>query len=313
MIIKAPTRRLPLMILVAAGAAVLSVAPATAEPSKTAAPKPSQTKTGELPADAQMGWRNREAGKLAGADAGVHASAPTGVLGLDVSSYQGNENWPRWVTRGKSFVYVKATQGTSYRNPYFSSQYTDSYYAGMVHGAYHYANPAGRSGTRQARYFVKHGGGWSKDNQTLPGALDIEYGPRGHACYGLSKKRMVRWITAFTTEYKRLTTRNAVIYTTADWWNRCTGNTKKFSSTNALWAARWGTKTPASCPAVGRWPPSGSTAATRSTRTSSIRTGPTSPSSPTASSAQAHPRKGTTPLNPRGREVLTGFRRHAPS
>jgi len=143
MIIKAPTRRLPLMILVAAGAAVLSVAPATAEPSKTAAPKPSQTKSGELPADAQMGWRNREAGKLAGADAGVHAAAPTGVLGLDVSSYQGKENWPRWVTRGKSFVYVKATQGTSYRNPYFSSQYTESYYAGMVHGAYHYANPAG--------------------------------------------------------------------------------------------------------------------------------------------------------------------------
>ena len=251
MIIKAPTRRLPLMILVAAGAAVLSVAPATAEPSKTAAPKPSQTESGELPADAQMGWRNREAGKLAGADAGVHAAAPTGVLGLDVSSYQGKENWPRWVTRGKSFVYVKATQGTSYRNPYFSSQYTESYYAGMVHGAYHYANPAGRSGTRQARYFVKHGGAWSKDNQTLPGALDIEYGPRGHACYGLSKARMVRWITAFTTEYKRLTTRNAVIYTTADWWNRCTRNTKKFSSTNALWAARWGTKTPGKLP--GGW------------------------------------------------------------
>jgi len=86
---------------------------------------------------------------------------------------------------------------------------------------------------------------------TLPGALDIEYGPRGHACYGLSKARMVRWITAFTTEYKRLTTRHAVIYTTADWWKRCTGNTKKFSSTNALWAARWGTKTPGKLP--GGW------------------------------------------------------------
>ena len=145
MIIKAPTRRLPLMILVAAGAAVLSVVPATAEPSKTAAAaKPSQAspKAGKLPADAQMGWRNRDDGKLAGADAGVRAYAPTGVLGLDVSSYQGNVNWTRWVARGKSFAYVKATQGTSYRNPYFSSQYTDSYYAGMVRGAYHYANPS---------------------------------------------------------------------------------------------------------------------------------------------------------------------------
>ena len=253
MIIKAPTRRLPLMILIAAGAAVLSVAPATADPSKTTAAKPSQTspKAGELPADARMGWRAREDRRLADADAGVSAYAPTGVLGIDVSSYQGNENWPRWVARGKSFAYVKATQGTSYRNPFFSSQYTDSYYAGMVRGAYHYANPAGRSGTRQARYFAKHGGAWSRDNQTLPGALDIEYGPHGRACYGLSKKRMVRWITAFTAEYKRLTKRDAVIYTTADWWNRCTGNTTKFSSTNPLWVARWGTRTPGTLP--GGW------------------------------------------------------------
>ena len=253
MIIKAPTRRLPLMILVAAGAAVLSVVPAIAEPSKTgAAAKPSQAlpKT-ELPADAQMGWRNRDTGMPAGADGGVGAFAPTGVLGLDVSSHQGNVNWTRWVARGKSFAYIKATQGTSYRNPYFSSQYTDSYYAGMVRGAYHYANPSGPSGTRQARYFVRHGGAWSRDNQTLPGALDIEYGPRGRACYGLGKARMIRWITAFTTEYKRLTGRNGVIYTTADWWNRCTGNTKKFSSTNPLWAARWGTKTPGRLP--GGW------------------------------------------------------------
>ena len=255
MIIKAPTRRLPLMILVAAGAAVLSTVPATAGPAKSApaakssptAP-PAAAKDAALePGNLPMGWRDRT---LADAQVGTLAAAPTGVLGIDVSSYQGKVNWKRWVARGKSFAYIKATQGTSYRNPYFSAQYTDSYYAGMVRGAYHYANPRGTGGTRQARYFVAHGGAWSRDNQTLPGVLDIEYGKKS-ACYGMSKAKMVRWISAFTAEYKRLTTRNAVIYTTANWWSRCTGNTKKFSSTNPLWVARWGTKTPGKLP--GGW------------------------------------------------------------
>jgi GH25 family lysozyme M1 (1,4-beta-N-acetylmuramidase) len=62
---------------------------------------------------------------------------------------------------------------------------------------------------------------------------------------------MIRWISAFTAEYKRLTKRDAVIYTTADWWNRCTGNTKKFSAANPLWAARWGTETAGRLP--GGW------------------------------------------------------------
>ena len=59
--------------------------------------------------------------------------------------------------------------------------------------------------------------------------LDIEYNPYGgNMCYGLSKKKMVAWIKDFLVTYKKLTTRDAVIYTTTDWWTKCTGNTTKF-------------------------------------------------------------------------------------
>lgn len=211
-------------------------------------------RAGLQPGNATMGWRSAaEAGARQELGARIAAKAfnPGGVLGIDVASYQGNVKWSTWADKGRRFAYVKASEGTSYKNPYFSSQYKGAAKAGMIRGAYHFASPNGKAGYKQARYFVAAGGGWTPDGTTLPGVLDIEYNPYGSTCYGLSKSRMVSWIGSFTREYKRLTGREAVIYTTTDWWTRCTGNTTKFSATNPLWVARHGTKTPGALP--GSW------------------------------------------------------------
>ncbi len=179
--------------------------------------------------------------------------AMSGVVGIDVSSYQRTVNWASYKSQKRVFAYVKATEGNSYKNPYFASQYGGAAKAGLIRGAYHFGNPSGASGKAQADYFVKHGGAWVADGKTLPGVLDIEYNPYGgNTCYGLSKTAMVSWISAFVTEYKKKTTRDAVIYTTTDWWKRCTGSTTKFNRTNPLWVARYGTSTPGTLP--GKWP-----------------------------------------------------------
>src|SRR5437763_3758440 len=72
-----------------------------------------------------------------------------------------------------------------------------SYAIVMIRSSYHFAIPDNSGGATQADYFVAHGGGWSKDGRTLPGALDIEYNPYGATCYGLSHAGMVSWIRAF--------------------------------------------------------------------------------------------------------------------
>jgi GH25 family lysozyme M1 (1,4-beta-N-acetylmuramidase) len=166
--------------------------------------------------------------------AAAPASAASSVRGMDVSSHQGNVNWRAAWNNGARFAYVKATEGTYYRNPYFTQQYEGSYYIGMIRGAYHFARPDTTSGATQADYFVAHGGGWSRDGKTLPGMLDIEWNPYGRVCYGLSKAGMVRWIKAFSDEYHRRTTRWPVIYTATSWWSECTGNLGDFTSTNPL-------------------------------------------------------------------------------
>jgi GH25 family lysozyme M1 (1,4-beta-N-acetylmuramidase) len=255
-----PTRRSVGIALAGTGVLVLGLAaPALANPGKSPTAVSSVTAnagnaTGKAIADPQpiasarsagivapgqayMGWHNPKVSATAGTTP-IQSAAAT-VAGMDVASHQGNVNWSSWWSKGKRFAYVKATEGTGYRNPYFAQQYNGSYRVGMIRGAYHFALPNRSSGATQANYFVNRGGGWSKDGKTLPGALDIEYNPYGSTCYGLSQASMVSWIRSFTKQYKARTGRDAVIYSTTDWWKRCTGNNASFGKTNPLWIARY--------------------------------------------------------------------------
>ncbi|MET9222137.1 lysozyme [Streptomyces sp. NPDC088197] len=171
--------------------------------------------------------------------AGTVTPMATQTLGMDVSGYQGNVNWATAWANGGKFAYVKATESTSYTNPYFTQQYNGSYNVGMIRGSYHFATPDTSGGAAQADYFIAHGGGWSGDGKTLPGALDIEYNPYGATCYGLSQASMVSWIHAFANQYHAREGVYPVIYTTFDWWNTCTGNNSGFATTSPIWIAKY--------------------------------------------------------------------------
>ena len=75
---------------------------------------------------------------------------------------------------GARFAYVKATEGTGYRNPYFTQQYDGSYGVGMIRGAYHFARPdlgSGHAGRLLRRPTAAAGPATARP---CPGALDIE-------------------------------------------------------------------------------------------------------------------------------------------
>ncbi|MBG0741521.1 S-layer homology domain-containing protein [Paeniglutamicibacter antarcticus] len=167
-------------------------------------------------------------------------SAPAGVPGMDVSGWQGNVDWARATANGAKFAYIKASEGTGFTSNYFASQYNGAFAAGMIRGAYHFALPDRSTGKAQADFFVSNGGGWSPDGGTLPPLLDIEYNPYGDTCYGLSQSGMVRWINDFAKTVRDRTGRPPAIYTTADWWTRCTGNNAGLSD-NPLFIAAYST------------------------------------------------------------------------
>jgi GH25 family lysozyme M1 (1,4-beta-N-acetylmuramidase) len=181
-------------------------------------------------------------------------AASSVVYGIDVSAYQGNVNWTAVKNAGKQFAYLKATEGNYYVNPYFTEQYNGSYNAGLIRGVYAFAIPNRSSGANQADYLKSHGGGWSADGKTLPAALDIEYDPySSNICYGLSASSMRSWISSFISEYHRLTSRWAVIYSTTNWWDSCTGSWSGPWKNSPYWVACYCSSAGALPPGVPTW------------------------------------------------------------
>jgi len=162
------------------------------------------------------------------------AQAAEQTPGIDVSNHQPTIDWSAVRASGVRWTYVLATEGTSFRNPIFASQYVGSYRAGLIRGAYHMAHPLNSSGAAQARYFLANGGRWSADGRTLPGALDLE-----QRCGDLAGTRMRAWIVEFQSTYRAATGRYAVIYTSPSWWRQCVGTWSAGSAAYPLWIANY--------------------------------------------------------------------------
>jgi GH25 family lysozyme M1 (1,4-beta-N-acetylmuramidase) len=168
--------------------------------------------------------------------------------GIDVSSYQGAINWTSVRNSGIRFAFIKATEGTTYKDPRFGANYVGAYNAGVIRGAYHFALPDRSTGAVQANFVASNGGAWSADSRTLPAALDLEGNPYGAYCYGLTQAGMRSWVQSYINQYRARTSRYPVIYTTTSWWTTCTGNWSGPWSTSPLWIARWAS-TPGTLPA----------------------------------------------------------------
>lgn len=178
-----------------------------------------------------------------GATAPAFASAaPEGV---DVSERHGEVDWEAVADAGYRFAAVKATEGTVVANPRFTGQFDGAHAAGLVRGAYHLALPDRSSGAEQAGFFAANGGAWTAGDRTLPGTVDLEPNPNGTICYGLTRAGMVDWITDFVGAYKSRTGSDPIIFTTASWWNQCTGGSGAFAAGSPLWVAHMGSQTPA--------------------------------------------------------------------
>ncbi|WP_420037631.1 GH25 family lysozyme [Streptomyces sp. cg28] len=167
-------------------------------------------------------------------DAAPDANLLANSVGVDVSKWQGGINWTAVRGAGIEFAWMKATEGTTYKDPTFRTNYLGARNAGVIRGAYHFARPDTSGGAAQANFFVGNGGAWSRDNLTLPGVLDIE-----GSCYGKTRGAMQSWILDFANTYKARTGREAVIYTSASWWNSCTGGWSGLSTRSPLWVAHW--------------------------------------------------------------------------
>jgi lysozyme len=149
------------------------------------------------------------AGSIARADGGSYS-----IQGIDAASYQGTIKWASAKEAGITFGFEKATEGTTYTNPYFAVNWARMKTNGIVRGAYHYGRP-GTDPTTQANFFVntvKPAGG------DLQMVLDIE------TTDGKTAAQVWSWVQTFIARVKTLTGRPGIIYTGFYFWRDSVGN-----------------------------------------------------------------------------------------
>jgi GH25 family lysozyme M1 (1,4-beta-N-acetylmuramidase) len=180
------------------------------------------------------------------------------VPGIDVAGFQhpygAAIGWPKVSRAGYKFAAVKGTEGDYYVSPWAATDMAQAKAAGLDVTAYHFAIPNASTGTHQAQYAVEYSG-YATGGQMLPLMLDIEYDPytasdHTNMCYGLSARQMTAWIAAFVSETRSLTGQHPIIYTTANWWDTCTGGSTAFGA-DPMWVAAYGFASP---PMPAGWP-----------------------------------------------------------
>ncbi|MFB4315919.1 glycoside hydrolase family 25 protein [Actinomadura sp. 21ATH] len=127
--------------------------------------------------------------------------------GVDVSSHN-----PEYEAKGLDFVFIKATEGTSYTNPRRDEQAKTARRARCVVGFYHFLKP-GRGLrpariTAQAKHFVKHC--QARDGDIL--ALDWETDPQGRRATSAQKDKFLRKVKELRPEHR------IVLYCNRDLW-----------------------------------------------------------------------------------------------
>ena len=151
--------------------------------------------------------------------------------GIDIASYQSKIVPSKLTTT--DFVIIKFTQGTSYLNPYASTQYSLSKKAGKLLGAYHYAE--GRDAKAEASFFVSKLG-----DRVGECILALDWEGNQNSVFGTGKD--VTWCLTWLDEVYRLTGVRAFIYMSKSVCRRW--DWSRVAEHYSLWCAQYASDSP---------------------------------------------------------------------
>jgi lysozyme len=185
------------------------------------------------------------------ADAASHRPPKSVTEGIDVSHWQGAIDWTKVAASGKKFAFIKASQGTWFLDGKYATNHAGARAAGVVAGAYDYADPTTAPGdaVAEADYFVAAAA-------LLPGdlwpALDLE------KTGGLDVPTLHQWVNDWLAEVYHLTGHHAVIYTSRAFWRDKVGDATDVAlAGNKLWLSKWNVNNPDSYVPASDWGGSG--------------------------------------------------------
>lgn len=150
------------------------------------------------------------------------------LLGIDVSDFQGRVDWTAVARSGVSFAIAKASEGETVISETFSRNWATMKAAGLVRGAYHFFRPTADP-IRQANTFLRTA---KIELGDLPAVLDVEVAD------GLSPRELNARIVQWLQVVEAATKRQAIIYTSLNFWEEAMNNSDAFRG-HPLWIAQY--------------------------------------------------------------------------
>lgn len=135
----------------------------------------------------------------------IVASSQKQYDGIDVSNWQGYINYKKVKESGIDIVYIKSSEGTTFKDPYLEYNYQKAKEYGLKIGFYHYLTATNiEQAKRQAQFFASVIGG-KIPNCKL--AMDFE-----EFNEGISDEEINKISEAFLEKLKELTQKEVIIY-----------------------------------------------------------------------------------------------------
>ncbi len=156
------------------------------------------------------------------------------IKGVDVSHFDGTVDWAAAKRGGITFAIIKATEGTSFVDNHFATNWTNTGANGIVHGAYHFFRPKSDP-IAQADFFVQVAG--SPKSGDLPPVIDLE------VTDGLTAAQVASGARTFLQRVQQKTGRVPMIYTSVRVFNSLLGGPSGFNP-YFLWVANWNVRCP---------------------------------------------------------------------
>ena len=167
----------------------------------------------------------------------VYALGPSSdaiYQGIDVSRWQGYIDYQRVKQAGIEVVYIKASEGTSYVDPYLETNYINAKANGLKVGFYHYVRARSEAAARQeADHFANTIAGKEVDCRL---AMDFE------SFGNLSNVQINNIAEAFLKRLGEVTGKELVIYSNTN--DARTVFSEELANNYPLWIAQYGTEEP---------------------------------------------------------------------
>ena len=147
--------------------------------------------------------------------------------GIDVSHYQGKINWNKVANAGVRFAFIKASEGFTWKDSKFKTNWRAAKKVGISVGAYHFFRT--KDGKRQAKNLLDRLEQVSYETGDLLPVIDLETWDPSSASRSTFVSYIEDWIETVEAEIGK----KPIIYTFKSFWRRI-GDPEHFS-TCPLW------------------------------------------------------------------------------